>query len=114
MQKATDWTRYYQRTPRYTSIARSISAHKVVSLLASHIGKREIAVCELGGGNSCFVESVYSHLDVKSYHVVDLNEFGLNLLKEKSISGLTFERGDVLAPYADDQRYDVVYSVGTD
>jgi cyclopropane fatty-acyl-phospholipid synthase-like methyltransferase len=37
---------------------------------------------------------------------------GLNLLKKRSFSGLTFERGDVLAPYAADQHCDLVYSVG--
>ena len=113
MTEPTDWTAYYQRTPSYTKITRSISTRKIIGVLKAEAARDPIDICELGGANSCFVDDICSQIDVSAYHVVDMNAFGLSLLEKKSPNcRLTYEQGDVLASYDGSRQFDVVYSVG--
>jgi 2-polyprenyl-3-methyl-5-hydroxy-6-metoxy-1,4-benzoquinol methylase len=111
---STNWDHYYSRpTPKYTAITRSLSTRKLVGLL-SEIAPRKgaFSVCEFGGANSCFVEALCEQLVINRYHVIDLNEYGLNLLKSKSgRCPLTWELQDILSS-TEGQQFDVVYSVG--
>ncbi len=112
MKLATDWDSYYQSTPRYTSITRKISENKLIGLFKSYT-KGSIKICELGGANSCFVDAICSRLSVASYHIVDLNEFGLSLLaRKRPNTDLTWELGSVLDDAPNGERHDIVFSVG--
>lgn len=112
MNKATDWTAYYSKVPKYTSVTRSISENKILKLLRSVVNNDQIDICELGGANSFIAESMSRELNVNSYHVVDNNELGLKLLEDKNIDNLTYENQDALQEYSGDKQYDVVFSVG--
>jgi len=39
-------------------------------------------IAELGGANSCFMQSIGGALAPRTYHVIDMNRFGLNLLRK--------------------------------
>jgi hypothetical protein len=109
----TDWDRYYQRTPSYTSFTRSISKRKLVRVLTEHRPSGAFSVCEIGGANSCFVEALCKELPVRHYHVMDLNAFGLSLLARKEVrTRLTFEHSDILSSHPISEQFDVVFSVG--
>jgi hypothetical protein len=113
LKEATDWDAYYRLTPGYTQVTRRISLHKIAKLLSTYSSGGEVNVCELGGANSCFVEGLCKAVGISAYHVVDLNDYGLSLLRGKAVSKpLTWEKSDVLAPYVGQRKFDVVYSVG--
>lgn len=112
MAEATDWTAYYQRTPSYTKVTRAISTRKLIGILQKDGPNGPLDICELGGANSCFVDEMYRSLPIRSYHIVDMNEFGLSLLDAKSLPSLSREKDDVLVDYEGDRTFDVVYSVG--
>jgi len=112
--KSTDWDAYYRSTPHYTSVTRKISQAKISRLLRRY-GRSNPTICEIGGANSCFLEGICADIRPTSYHVDDLNEFGLSLLERKRGSidcSLTYERSDVLDNYTSSTRFDIVYSVG--
>jgi SAM-dependent methyltransferase len=111
--EVTDWDAYYRSVPNYTTVTRRISQRKIRDLLWSETRGKQLDVCELGGANSCFVEQLCKELPISRYHVVDLNAYGLELLRQKKTqSHLTWESADVLAPVHNGTEFDVVYSVG--
>lgn len=113
MKLATDWDAYYRRTPGYTQFTRAITARKLQRVLAEAVASREpVSICELGGANSSFINQIAAGLDVRHYHVVDLNAYGLSLLEGRTFAcPVTTELADAKAPNGSRQ-FDVVYSVG--
>lgn len=110
----TDWDAYYKAPPKATSITRGISQRKIIGILKKYSFSTKPSICEIGGANSCFGEAVSNELDANSYHVIDSNEYGLKLLREKKHfpCSLTFENRDILSPSQDKKKFDIVYSVG--
>lgn len=110
---ATDWDAYYARTPRYTSVTRRLSTAKLIGVIRNEFDGAPLRICELGGANSCFLEAFAARLNVIHYHVIDLNAFGLNLLRtRRPRCHLTFEHDNVLTRYEAGSLFDLVYSVG--
>lgn len=68
---------------------------------------------ELGGGHSCFLEPVLRHIRPQTYHVVDNNEYGLELVRQRwgTTPGIFCHRQDVLDLSLKAQA-DVIFSVG--
>src|SRR5450759_5362735 len=42
-----------------------------------------MTVAELGGANSCFLDALKQTLDIREYHIVDTNQYGLQLLRDR-------------------------------
>lgn len=112
---ATDWTRYHSSVPAPARLTRRYTARVFVNALkkfqdASGQGG---VIIELGGANSCLLDRIEAELHPSAYHVVDLNDHGLNLLKERPRSSvpLRLHRQDVLNMDLD-VRADTVFSIG--
>jgi putative flippase GtrA len=113
---STDWDRYYSATPATAKITRRYTGAVLLSTLErlKQIGRREIdLVAELGGANSCFIDGIVAGIKPTTYHVIDNNQFGLSLLKERRLEcpDLVLHTRDVLASPIDLQ-VDVAFSVG--
>lgn len=108
----TNWTEYYKKTPHYASLARSITKQKLIRTLRK-AAKRKSSFCELGGANSLFADAICRALDAKSYHIIDSNGYGLELLEGKRFSvPVSTELHDLLLEKRDEPRFDIVFSVG--
>ena len=72
-----------------------------------------ISILELGGGNSCFVDSISCVQGVERYDVVDNNQLSLDLFQKKRLSvkskGI---RANLLDDIHFEDQYDFVYSIG--
>ena len=114
---ATDWDSYYTSVPPTAKLTRRYTTATLLDAIRryaapSALGKR-FHILEIGGANSCFLDSIVSNIGCERYDVVDTNHYGLSLLEkrvghsgivqlhEMSVLGLS------LAPTAD-----VVFSVG--
>ncbi len=72
-----------------------------------------ISICELGGANSCIVDKVCDSFYVKKYHIIDNNEYGLNLLKGKNIrTSLSWDNTNILKEDSFEEKFDLVISIG--
>lgn len=103
----TDWTRYYESVPAIARVTRKYTERRLLEAVR-RAGLRGPVICEIGGGNSCFLEAVAREAMPEEYHVVDTDRLGLDLLRgrgavlhEASVLGLRMER-----------RADFVFSVG--
>jgi SAM-dependent methyltransferase len=110
----TDWDAYYKRPMPTAAMTRKITTRKLLRSLREQLGKREVSVCELGGANSCFIDDFLSLPSVVRYHVIDLNEYGVDLLRQRfdDDARVTAELADATAITHGAGTHDVVYSVG--
>jgi len=115
--RATDWNAYYAHvaptaklTRRYTT-SRLLHAIRTHAAAASRDGR--LAIVEIGGANSCFLDSILTGVGCRSYDVVDTNEYGLSLLagKLKCSKVLRLHQQSVLDLKMQVQA-DLVFSVG--
>ena len=85
-------------------------------LIATHAPRRQpLAVLELGGGNSCFLDGLMQQFTMAPYVVLDNSPEGMRLARERFAptygERVGYINDDVFA--ADpDRRFDVVFSVG--
>jgi len=114
--RATDWTGYYTATPftakltrRYTSAVLLAALRRYSALSPPNSGY----IVELGGANSCFLDRILRELAPREYHIVDTNEYGLNLLRRriKPEQNVTLHNISALE-YCPSEPADVVFSVG--
>lgn len=107
---ATDWDRYYASTPLTARLARRYTAGVLVAAL-KRCGAKTLV--ELGGANSCFAERILTEVRPHAYHVVDINQYGMELLRRRLAGrpGVVLHRQDVLA-LSLDLEADAVFSVG--
>lgn len=118
--RATDWDRYYQSVPATARLTRQYTTAMLVGAIRRYAqppAGQPLAMVEIGGANSCFVDRLVAEFAPRSYDVVDTNQFGLDLLARHAAAGgslgqtLRLHRESVLAmslpPAAD-----VVFSVG--
>jgi len=80
---ATDWEYYYASTPPTARLTRRYTAALLVRVLKRFAGRDPGSLVELGGGNSCFFERILREVRPGLYHVVDTNEYGLELLRRR-------------------------------
>ncbi|MBK9170251.1 MAG: GtrA family protein [Bryobacterales bacterium] len=114
---STDWTAYYKSVPWTARLTRRYTSRCILQALrlaGFGPGRRRPEVYEFGGGNSCFLEPIAAGIRPASYHVVDTNPLGLDLLRRRTADAtlpVVLHQDDVLrldAPKA----ADVVFSVG--
>jgi len=68
-----------------------------------------ISVCELGGANSSFINPIAVGLNVRHYHVVDLDAYGLSRLEGRPfVCPVTTELSDARVTKGSEQ-FDIVY-----
>ena len=111
---ATDWDRYYASTPFAAKLTRKYTG-SVVSRVLKQFGKLRgmDTVVEIGGANSCFLDRIMKEFRPRTYHVVDNNRFGLDLLHQRidSRKNVILHAEDCLSLDLCLQA-DVVFSVG--
>jgi len=111
---ATDWDGYYSSTPITAKLTRKYTESVIVKALKQYShGDERPSVVELGGANSCFLDRIMAEYCPSAYHVVDKNEYGLNLLRER-VSGcpkVILHEADCLTLNLD-LKADAVFSVG--
>jgi len=113
---ATDWDSYYLSVPPTAKLTRRYTTSVLLNAIKSHAAPAKphsaLSILEIGGANSCFVDSILGNVGTARYDVVDTNHNGLEMLRgrigsrdihlhEQSVLGLTL-----------DQPADVVFSVG--
>ena len=116
LHKPTDWDSYYQSVPSTAKLTRKYTTAVLVDAIRRYARSQTgepLAMVEIGGANSCFLDRLIEEFSPRSYDVVDTNQYGLDLLARRAASGgpLRLHRESVLAmslpPTAD-----VVFSVG--
>ena len=112
--EATDWDRYYKSVPFTAKLTRRYSTAVLLDAIQRHAAPdRQLAITEIGGANSCFMESILAKIPCRSYDVIDTNSYGLSLLEKKA--GLSpvvrLHRQNVLG-LSMDSKSDVAFSVG--
>ena len=112
---ATDWTHYYRSVPVTARLTRKYTARVLIAALKNFglRGDSKSVIVELGGANSCFLDRIVAELRPSAYHIVDMNDYGLNLLRrrEASPSEIRLHLQDVLNMELQLQA-DTVFSIG--
>lgn len=111
MHKATDWTRYYKQSPGLSRLTRPITTRYLIQALHRYSVPRPV-LAELGGAGSCVMRSVFREIAPSAYHVVDSNEYGLELLRQQAEEyPLVLHHRDVRTLNLETS-FDVVFSIG--
>jgi SAM-dependent methyltransferase len=87
---ATDWDSYYQSVPATAKLTRRYTTAMLVRAIKQYAQAQAgeaLAIVEIGGANSCFLDSLLREIAPRSYDVVDTNEFGLQLLAQRAAGG---------------------------
>lgn len=115
---ATDWDKYYTGVPITARLTRKYTTSvllRQIGRFASGNSGAPLSIVEIGGANSCFVDSILTAFSPKSYAVFDTNQYGLTLL-ERRLNGpkskvVSLHQESVLSmPEA--LQADLVFSVG--
>lgn len=115
--KQSDWNEYY-RNGEFDVPPFIINAlwRNYEQAIRRHIGPHQsgLIVMELGGADSCFYPQFRKAFDVAEYHIVDNNDFGLNLFQNKQDKGVFLHNVDLLNgnPQKLVTRADIVFSAG--
>ncbi len=116
----TNWTEYYKNPSPVTGVTRGLTQKLLVDLFKRSLtiqDKAQLSVCELGGANSCFAEGLIESGMCSQYDIIDKNEFGVSLFKEKdfptAIPIAAYEQ-DLIKPLKPEirKKYDLCFSVG--
>jgi hypothetical protein len=112
--KATDWDRYYQSVPFTAKLTRRYSTAVLLDAMNRYAAlDRRLAIAEIGGANSCFMESILAKIPCRSYDVIDTNSYGLSLLANKAgLSPVVRLHQQNVLGLSLDSKSDVVFSVG--
>lgn len=113
-QAATDWNSYYASTPFTAKLTRRYTSRVIVSAFRKFAGDAKArCVVEIGGANSCFLDRIVGEFRPAAYHVVDTNEYGLELLRRRfnGTSTVHLHNQDVMK-LAMAEEADVVMSIG--
>jgi hypothetical protein len=115
--EATDWDRYYKSVPFTAKLTRRYSTAVLLAAIQRHAvpaaPDRQLAITEIGGANSCFIESILAKTSCRSYDVIDTNSYGLSLLEKKAglSRAVRLHQQNVL-DLSMDSKADIVFSVG--
>ena len=108
---ATDWDIYYKNVPPTAKLTRRYTTSVLLHQLQRFAGSAPLTIVEIGGANSCFLDSILRASKCSAYHVVDTNRYGLSLLESRAGGVVRLHQQSVLALDLDAQA-DVVFSVG--
>lgn len=112
----TDWNAYYQKPAPFSRFTRRITTHKLVNNIRRFTPSHtQLAVAELGAGNSCFYDTLRHTFPIKAYHLVDSSAFGFDVFKKihPHQKGVYFHLQNLLEPDPPlPKNLDLVFSVG--
>lgn len=109
----TDWTGYYERPFWASRFTRALTTRLILRLLRRNGCRTGLAVCELGGGNSCFYDSFNQSLAVSRYTIVDSNQRGLDFFRNfHTVANADLHCRNLLESGVADLPADLVFSVG--
>lgn len=85
VETATDWDRYYTSVAATAKVTRRYTNAVVTEVIKRYAPNAEggLAILEIGGANSCFVDGILAAVNCRSYDVVDTNRYGLSLLARR-------------------------------
>lgn len=109
----TDWDAYYENAFWASKYSRAHSSRMLLSILRAVSAKNcAPSIIELGGGNSCFFETLRQELQPSSYTIVDNNKKSLAMFENKygQFSEARALEGNVLEMSS--LQADIVFSVG--
>jgi len=109
---ATDWDSYYQSVPSTAKLTRRYTTRTLLSCIRQYAGTGPLAIVEIGGANSCFLDSILAAIPCRSYDVVDTNSYGLSLLEKRADSKVVRLHEQSVLSLSMDVKADLVYSVG--
>ncbi len=115
MSNKTNWNEYYKNPYKLVSFTRKITGRALLRNIKKHSKNVPMKVIELGGGNSCFLETFLRELNIDEYHIVDNNAVSIELAKKKSAVDKTIftHNRDILRPESIPvKEADLAYSVG--
>jgi 2-polyprenyl-3-methyl-5-hydroxy-6-metoxy-1,4-benzoquinol methylase len=109
----TDWNQYYASPYKTASMTRKITTLYLQKLIRHSTNIQNPSVIEIGGGNSCFFESLQAAFAPISYTVIDNNQISLDKFCERvdRYRNVHTVNNDILNPTYH-QLADVVFSVG--
>ena len=112
--KNTDWDNYYKNPSFLSKFTRKITTRKILFYLNMSFKKNEeFIVCELGGANSCFYQTIVEQFPNCKYTIIDNNDYGLSLLSCKNVENkLNLIRHNLLDDKKIKVAADFVFSVG--
>lgn len=114
--KKTDWDRYYTRIPITARLTRKYTTSVLLKLIkryASVKDRRSLSVLEIGGANSCFLNSILQEIRPALYEIVDTNQYGLSLLERRLHAGTPVRlRNESVFHLGTDGQADLAFSVG--
>jgi len=107
----TDWNLYYQKNPALSRLTRPIILKAFLDAFRRYSVPKPV-VAELGGAGSRVFDAVMENIHPAEYHVVDNNEYGLELFRRAvNRSDVFFHNQDVLRLELE-LRADTVFSLG--
>lgn len=115
--KATDWDRYYKNVVPTARLTRKYTTRVLVDAIKRFAspaeGRTDLAIIEIGGANSCFLDRILSDVRCGRYDIVDTNAYGLSLLEARTASDsrVRLHQKSVL-DLAMESPADIVFSVG--
>lgn len=115
--KQTDWDVYHTRPFPASRITRAILRKRLIRCLQDLLPDRHpFEAVELGGGGSCFMNSILHHFSVRKYHIFDNNRAGLAVLPARAggdyESILAIHETDLLKDPLPELHCNLVFSAG--
>jgi glycosyltransferase involved in cell wall biosynthesis len=84
---ATDWDSYYTSVPATAKLTRRYTTAALIRAIRRYASPAEgasgLSIVEAGGANSCFLDAILSQVRCSRYDVVDTNNYGLELLRQR-------------------------------
>ena len=109
----TDWDSYYQSVPPTARLTRRYTTRVLLRMMRQFAGAGPLSIVEIGGANSCFLDSILAAIPCRRYDVVDTNRYGLSLLERRAAdSGVVHLHQQSVLSLALEPSADLVYSVG--
>ncbi len=111
--ESTDWTRYYRKHDVPEFIVNALLKEYLLCIRKYCNKTHGLTIAEVGGADSCFFATLDRELDIDKYIVVDNNEYGLELTREKVKSDkLSLMYGSIFNAHALNVSADIVISGG--
>jgi hypothetical protein len=86
MSKKTNWDNYYNNPFFFAKYTRKYAEKWLITVMKKYLFNYQIKIAELGGGDSCFFESIIKYFNISEYIIYDNNIVGIDKFKNKSIS----------------------------
>jgi glycosyltransferase involved in cell wall biosynthesis len=110
---ATDWDRYYNSVPSTAKLTRRYTTATLLDLIRQYAGDKSLKILEIGGANSCFLDSILDGVGCERYDIVDNNRYGLQLLEKRlAPNGIVHLHEQSVFSMSLDSQADLVFSVG--